>query len=229
MQQAQRSSLGWAATAALVAALSTLAVATSARADLLDTVAVQLIAPNGTENDPAPFTLSQAAPMSSGVLATNLGGFGDISEFMLDDEQIAFSGNSILIRVAAGSADGLHPGYGDDAHYLLTGLAVAGETITGLTVYGFDGYSSVGPATGLADGAVPGALVHLGSDAHSISLDLDNALSFRDRGLGGGLNYAEFRIDLQTQPVPEPANWAMLLVGLGGMFGVLARRRSQRS
>lgn len=228
MQQAQRPPLGRVATAALFAALSTLVVATSAQADLLDTISIELIAPNGIESDPTAFTYSQAAPLATGVLAMNLGGSGDISGFMLDNEQITFSGNSILIRVAAGSQDGLNPGYGDDARYLLTGLAVAGETITGMAVYGFDGYSTVGPATGLAVGLVPGSLVHLGADAHSISFDLDNALTFRDRGLGGSLNYAEFRIDLQTQPVPEPGSWLMMLAGLGGVAGLLARRRFQR-
>lgn len=228
MQQAQRPPFRRVATAALLVALSTLVVATSARADLLDTVSVALIAPNGTEIDPSAFTLSQAAPLATGVLAMNLGGTGDISGFMLNDEQITISGNSILIRVAAGSENGLNPGYGDGAHYLLTGLAVAGETITGMAVYGFDGYSSVGPVTGLADGVIPSSLVHLGAGAHSISFDLDNALTFRDRGIGGSLNYAEFRIDLQTQPVPEPGSWLMMLAGLGGVAGLLARRRSTR-
>lgn len=228
MQRVQHPTLKRAAVTAVVAALSSLVVATSARADLLDTISVELIAPNGTEIDPSAFTLSQAAPLSTGVLAENLGGSGDISGFLLDDEQITFSGNSILIRVGAASENGLNPGYGDGAHYLLTGLAVAGETITGMTVYGFDGYSTLGPATGLAVAVIPGSLVHLGAGAHSISFDLDNALTFRDRGNGGSLNYAEFRIDLQTQPVPEPANWLMLLAGLGGLAGALGRRRAQR-
>lgn len=228
MQQSRRPTLRRAAAAAAaLAALSPLLVATSAQADLLDTITVELIAPNGVESDPTAFGLSQPAPLATGVLAMNLGGSGEISGFMLDNEQIAFSGNSILIRVAAGSGDGLNPGYGDGAHYLLTGLAVAGETITGMTVYGFDGYSTLGPATGLAVGVIPGSLVQLGAGAHSISFNLDNALTLRDRGNGGSLNYAEFRIDLQTQPVPEPGSWLMMLAGLGGLAGGLARRRSQ--
>jgi hypothetical protein len=226
MQQVKHPALRRAATIAALAALATLVVTPSARADLADTIAVELVAPNGIESDSTGFTLSQLAPLATGVLAMNLDGAGDISEFMLDDEQITFSGNSILIRVAAGSENGLNPGYGDGAHYLLTGLAVPGETIIGFTVYGFDGYGTTGPDTGLALGVLPDSLVHLGAGAHSMSFDLDNALTFRDRGAGGSLNYAEFRIDLQTQPVPEPSQWLLMLAGLGGVAGVLARRRS---
>lgn len=225
MQQVKRPTLQRATAITALAALAALAVATPAQADLADTISVELIAPNGIESDPADFTLSQAAPLPTGVLAMNLGGAGDISAFMLNDEQITFSGNSILIRVAAGSVNGQNPGYGDGAHYLLTGLAVPGEAITGFTVYGFDGYSTTGPDTGLALGVVPASLVHLGAGAHSISFDLHNALTLRDRGAGGSLNYAEFRIDLQTQPVPEPSQWLMMLAGLGSVAGVLARRR----
>ena len=228
MQQVPIPSLHRVAAFATVAVLSTLVVATSASAALLDTVAIQLIAPLGSELDSTPFTLSQAAPLATGVLASNLGGSGPISGFMLDNEQITFSGNSILIRVGAGSGNGLNPGFGVGARYQLTGLAVAGEVITGLTVYGFDGYSTTGPATGLAPGVVPGSLVQLGVNADSINFTLDNTLTFFDRGLGGSQNYAEFRIDLSTQPIPEPGSWLMMLAGLGGVGGMLVRRRSQR-
>lgn len=146
---------------------------------------------------------------------------------MLDNERITFSGNSIRIRVGAGSANGLNPGFGALARYQLNGLAVVGEVITGFTAYAFDGYGTTGPATGLAPGVVPGSLVQLGINADSISFKLDNTLTFVDRGLGSSFNYAEFRIDLLSQPIPEPGTWLMMLAGLGGVAGMAARRRSQ--
>lgn len=211
---------------AAVAALS--GVATSANAVLLDTVTVELIAPLGTQLNLAPFTLIQAAPLATGVLAFNLGGSGPISDFMLDNEKITFSGNSILIRVGAGSTNGFNPGFGLGARYQLNGLAVAGEVITGFTAYAFDGYGTTGTFTGLAPGVLPSSLVQLGVNADSINFKLDNTLTFVDRGLGGSLNYAEFRIDLVSQPIPEPGSWLMMLAGLGGVAGMAARRRSQR-
>ena len=228
MQQVPIPTLRRAAAFATVVALSTLVVATSASAALLDTVLVDLIALNGTELDPlTPISLIQLAPLATGVLAVNLGGAGPISNFMLDDERITFSGNSILIRVGAASVNGLNPGFGAGARYELTGLAVAGEVITGFTAYAFDGYGTTGTFTGLAPGVLP-SLVQLGVNADSISFKLDNTLTFVDRGLGGSLNYAEFRIDLLSQPIPEPGTWLMMLAGLGGLAGMAARRRSQR-
>ena len=214
--------------ASCVAAVVLSVVATSASAVLLDTVTVKLIAPVGTQIDSTPVNLSQAAPLTTGVLAVNLGGSGPISAFMLDNEKITFSGNSILIRVAAGSSDGLNPGFGLGARYQLNGLAVAGEVITGFTAYAFDGYGTTGTFTGLAPVVLPSSLVQLGMNADSLSFKLDNTLTFVDRGLGGSFNYAEFRIDLVSQPIPEPGSWLMMLAGLGGVAGMAARRRSQR-
>lgn len=214
--------------ASCVAAVALSVVATSASAVLLNTLSVDLIAPLGVESDPTPFTFSQAAPLATGVLASNLGGAGPISGYMLNNEQITFSGNSILIRVAAGSVNGLNPGYGTGARYQLNGLAVLGEVITGFTAYAFDGYGTTGTFSGLNAGVLPNSLVQLGAGATSLSFKLDNTLTFVDRGLGGSNNYAEFRIDLLSQPIPEPGTWLMMFAGLGGMAGLVARRRSQR-
>ncbi len=223
MQAVSVPTLRHAAVCAAAVALSV--VATSAGAVLLNTVSVELIAPVGIESDSTPFTLSQAAPLATGVLASNLGGVGLISGYMLNNEQITFSGNSILIRVAAGSTDGLNPGYGLGARYQLNDLAVVGQVITGFTAYAFDGYGTTGTFTGLNAGVLPSSLVQLGVNATSLSFKLDNTLTFVDRGLGGSFNYAEFRIDLLSQPVPEPGSWLLMLAGVAG---VTARRRSQR-
>jgi hypothetical protein len=197
----------------LLAAAPALLLAGPALADLQDTIVVKLAAPAGIETDPTPFEFTQAAPLASGVVAANLGGSGAISDFMLDFESITFAGDAVLIRVGAGAESGLNPGFGDGARYEISGLAVPGFIITGFTVSAFDGYADSG-ATGLDDGLLPSSLVSINATFDTLSLTLDNNLSFRDRGLGGSNNFAEFRIELLTQPIPEPASVALMLAGL---------------
>jgi hypothetical protein len=210
----------------LLAMAPALLLAAPAQAALQDTIVVTLAAPAGTESDPTPFGLVQSAPLAGGIVAPNLGGGGAISDFMLDNESITFAGEAVLIRVAAGSESGLNPGYGDGARYEVTGLAVDGFIITGFTVSAFDGYADSG-STGLADGLLPASLVSLDGPDGTLSLTLDNTLSFRDRGLGGSNNFAEFRIELLTQPIPEPASVALMAAGLL-VLGLRVRGRAGR-
>lgn len=227
----------------LAAALSALLFNGVARAALAGDVNVQLIAPGGVSSDPNPFTLQQTAPLADGIKALNIGGDGTgaISSYMLDNEQIVFSGNSVLIRVAAGADDGLgtptsltsgYLGQGTDhARYELGGLSIPNFVITGLSVYAFDGYATSGSAatSGLAGwtSSLPGSFAHL-IGANTISFDLDTMV-FKDRGFGSAGAYAEFRIDLKTEAVtavPEPSTLALMALGLLGLAA--ARRGAKR-
>ncbi|RZJ06641.1 MAG: PEP-CTERM sorting domain-containing protein [Rubrivivax sp.] len=191
----------------------------SASAEFSGDITVKLLTPGGTVSDATPFTLTQtvlAADLADGVRAGNLGGSGDISGFMLDDERIFFSGNSILLRVAAGATvsgalvTGYLAGGFDPARYEITGLAIPGQLITGYTVTAFDGFAAAG-STGLLAPAQASDLVFL-FNGNAASFNLDSIV-FVNRFAGESDNYAEFRIDLITTPVPEPATAVLLMAG----------------
>lgn len=219
----------------LLGGLSLALAPLAALADFAGDVTVQLLAPGGTTaGGPDPIALSQTvtvANLGNGVLAPNLGGSGDVSGYMLDNERVFFAGNSILIRVAVGDASGgvYTTGYlgsgGQAARYQLDGLSIPGQAITGFTVYAFDGFATSGPASasGLLSPAIPATLVQL-VDADSVAFTLDS-LVFKQRFAGESNNFAEFRIDLLTSPVPEPAA-ALLLAG--GLLVLLRRHATHR-
>lgn len=208
------------ATLASIALITTLSMAGSAQAELLDTVSVSLVAPNILDA-----ALTQAAPLATGILAGNLGGTGDISTAMLDDEQITFEGDSILLRVASDGSSA-STGWGTGARYELTGITVVDRLITGVAVFAWDGYGATGSFSGLASPAAV-ALVNLSGtpSLRSITFTLDDSLQFVDRGNGPIYNYAEFRIDLLSQPVPEPGQWLLMAAGLASLGLLAARRR----
>jgi hypothetical protein len=221
----------------LALASTALWVAPQAHAELSGPLTIELIAPGGTSFGDAGFTATATGiDPSMGLSAGDLG--NDISEFwMLTDEAITFSGNDILIRVAAGDDfPDLITGYlGDStgpARYEISGLSVApalsgpAEQIVGLQAWSFDGYATSGAPldSGLLD---PSAftVTLVGSD--QVNIQLDN-LVFRDRGGFTSDNYAEFRISLITAPVPEPGTWALWMAGLAGVAFVARRRAPGR-
>jgi MYXO-CTERM domain-containing protein len=214
----------------LIGGLLLALTALSAQADFAGDITVRLLAPGGVTGNSAPIDVSQTvafADLATGVQAGNLGGSGDVSSFMLDNERIFFSGTMILMRVAVGDATGgvLTTGYlgsgSEHARYQFDGISFTGRVITGILVYAYDGFATSGPASasGLLSPADPVLLVHQ-VDADSITFDLDT-LVFKQRFAGESDNYAEFRIDLLTSPVPEPAAWLLLAAGL---LPVLRRR-----
>jgi hypothetical protein len=193
-----------------------------AHADLLGPVTVSLIAPGGIIDDETPLSFEQIVADPAGGIAAGDG--GDIGEFMLPGEEIRFEGQSILLHVAAGGDDNgdLVTGYlglpGDPARYVFSGLQVPGQVIVGLEVYAFDGYGTSG-TSGVLGGI---GVTRAGPDTVIFRLD---ELVFADRGTGSGDAYGEFRIDLVTIPVPEPATTALMLAGLS-MLGAALRRRA---
>lgn len=186
-----------------------------AMATLVTPISVSLIAPGGFTDgfnppDTTPLLFNQT--VSYGAPITPAGG-GAIGGFMLADEQVALNGDSIRIRAAQGSETG-GTGYlglgGAHARYELSGLAIAGSTITGFNLYTFDGYGTSG-----FNGALSGVGVSFVDSADAdtapdlLVFNLDDLL-FVNRGGGNSLNFAEFRIDilsrLDNPPPPPPPN-----------------------
>ena len=212
---------------ALAAGLTlTLMLTQPALAALNNPVTVSLVAPGGDVSGSPPFTLSQSVDPLVGI---GVGDGSDIGGYLLAGEQIRFVDNSIRLHVAAGWQDGstgaLSTGIlgagAEPARYEFSGLSIAGQTIVGFTLYAFDGYASSG-----FSGVLSGTSASLVSPSQ-LSFRLDD-LRFIDRGNGSSNAFGEFRIDLLSQPVPEPAGWALLMAGLAGALVVantpLARR-----
>lgn len=191
-------------------------------------VTVALVAPGGLTTDGStlsfgPIDLSQTMGASGSITP---GDGGDVGGFLLPAESITLSDTSILIRVAQGASDG-STGYlgagGQHARYTFTGLDVAGMLITGLSYSVTDDFGA-GSFSGLANLPVLTAAnaIRLTSPS-SLVLELDQ-IQFKDRGQGESNNFADFRIDLQITPIPEPQALVMALMGLGAVALVRARK-----
>lgn len=233
-------------------------VAMSAQAGVLTgTVSALLTSPGGTTTNggvtviTTPVLLTDAAVAvgdgihandgPGGIVDTNIGGF------MLPGEFITFGGVNadISLRVAAGSQDDLGtPSALDDiltsgylssganrARYVLSGLNIVGELITGFTVAasGFDLPTNLADLVGF-DTATPG----------TITIFLDT-MRFTPDARGAFFAGGNLTIDLQTctlgvpgcgtpvvNPTPEPASLALVLAALAGSVPVWRRRVAAR-
>ena len=181
-------------------------------AALVTPISVSLIAPGGYTDgtglggDPysQPLTLIQSVDYGAPITP----GGGDIGGMMIGSEQIALDGDSVLISSYRGDTVIARTGWlgsgADHARYELSGLAIAGRTLTGITVFAFDGYGTTG-FTGVLSGT--GVSLIDSSDADllldTLIFNLDDLL-FVDRQLGSSLDHADFRIDITSTPNVNP-------------------------
>lgn len=212
--------LGFVAVIALCAALP-------AQATLVNSVNVALEAPGGIVGNLAPISLSDPAPLATGI---HPGDGSNIGSFMLPAEFITFNSSldQLLMHIGSGAGDTslgipLTTGYlgsgGQHARYDFSGLGVSGATITG--------YQLVS-VSGLLSPTLASDFIQLTSPS-SLSVYLDN-LVFAPNSLGDSYAGADLTIKLLSQPVivgtvPEPATLALVLVGLGG---IVTLRRASR-
>jgi hypothetical protein len=210
----------------------------------VSTVDVRLVAPGGFIDDASPIDVSQAADTSVGISAGDGGDVGDLMLANLPEstEFIAFVGDSIRVRVAAGATDNgnLVTGWlGDgvaNARYEFSNLLAANQTLDGIAFFAFDGFGTSGNS-GLAN--VVNLADFISRSGDTIVLELDQ-LVFSERFVGNESTgesgaYADFRIDLtittSTEPpdpptVPEPASTVLALSALLAM--AWTRRRFVR-
>ncbi|KGM40536.1 hypothetical protein JY96_12150 [Aquabacterium sp. NJ1] len=201
----------------LAVALALTVAGLAQAASFSNAVDVSLLAPGGTTDgvtlNATPLALQQSVSPSGQILP---GDGTDIGGFMLPLESVTLSGTSILVSIAQGASNGT-TGYlgagGQHASYVFDNLNVAGSVITGVTYTPFDNFGASG-FVGVSNLATLSShnFIRLAS-SHSVVMDLDE-IQFADRGQGDSNNFANFRINVQTAPVPEPAVSALVLAGL---------------
>lgn len=201
----------------LAVALALTVAGLAQAASFSNAVDVSLLAPGGTTDgvtlNATPLALQQSVSPSGQILP---GDGTDIGGFMLPLESVTLSGTSILVSIAQGASNGTtgYLGAGSQhASYVFDNLNVAGSVITGVTYTPFDNFGASG-FVGVSNLATLSShnFIRLAS-SHSVVMDLDE-IQFADRGQGDSNNFANFRINVQTAPVPEPAVSALVLAGL---------------
>lgn len=182
---------------------------------------LRLIAPGGAKGpgftDPTPVDKSQSFSYAAAVNS----GSGMVGSLFLPKEQVFLIGNSIRISSYTGDDTGGVYSTGwlglgaAHARYEFTDLAIAGHTITGFTLSGFDGFGDSG-FQGAVTGTTGVSMVDTNADGSldKLSFNLDT-LRFVSRPLLGTSEFhADFRIDLVAVPVPELGTFSMALAGL---------------
>jgi len=98
---------------------------------------------------------------------------------------------------------------------ILVGTSTTGEAITGASL--------TGPGLGLVSFAPFAIGNNTGLGASNISLLAGSTYNFSFTGSGN--NQAAITGSVSLTPVPEPATWAMMLVGFAGVGMAIRRRR----
>lgn len=215
-----------------VASVLALAAGLTQAATLAQPVTVTLSAPGGLWDgtqvtEPGPITVSDVVSPEGSILPNDASTIGD--EFLLPNEFISLVGTEIHLRLGQSATDG-STGYlgaaGVPATFTFSGLAVAGQTIVGLSLGFHDGFGASG-TIGIDNlpALTASNWIRL-TNASTVAVNLDT-LRFLNRESSDGVNFADIRIVLQTTPVPEPETWALVLGGV--LAAGLMRRRTPKA
>jgi hypothetical protein len=167
-------------------------------------------------------TIAQTGGVSAGSFA-NL--YFDLNPTVMDGSDLGF-------EMGTGGVTAFIPGKNGQAGFstLLspTLYTFSSATAGGLTTLNFSLANSLftSPIAGLSYyGPADGSPVQTFESV--VTLRLSQSLSY---SVAGGASYGPDRlgsVTVGTGAVPEPATWAMMLVGFGGLGAVLRRRRGQ--
>ena len=169
---------------------------------------------SSTLSDNRPFTLGFSFSLSQ---ATTINGLGYWTGGTLTSHQVGIwsSSGTLLASGTVSAADPLLGNYRyDSIAPLLLGAGnyvIGGEFFNGLLPSDLAGVTTAPNFTWTGDRQSPG----------SFAFPTESYLTYGDQGIA----LVNFSI-AQTNAVPEPATWAMMLIGFGGI-GVSLRRRKR--
>jgi hypothetical protein len=219
----------------LFAAAALLAVSTSVVASTVS-VATDPNAPQGnfqtagnTATAGYDLTLGDNGSSVIGTIAQTGGtAVGSFANLYFDLNPTVMNGSDLGFEMGSGGVTAFIPGKNGQAGF---------STVINPTFYTFSSLTTGGLTTlnfSLANSLFTSPIANLsyypGQTFESIvTLRLSQSLSY---SVAGGSSYGQSRlgsITVGTGAVPEPATWAMMLVGFGGLGAVLRRRRGQAS
>ena len=169
------------------------------------------------------FVLDQAFAATPGVVTSfnfYAGSVGDVTPLLFTRSE---AGGQISFTLAA---IGTTRDVGAGAYSFDFGLT-QGANLTGATTYFGFRTANLGVVTyDYQSDALPGAFA-----VQDTSAGMGATYTFGQGGSadnGYGLNYRAYSINATTAAVPEPATWAMMMFGFGGL-GYAMRRKSEAS